>query len=102
MTTSPNRNAEAVSDRAVDKPLVRRYARYNSDHLSNLLAMMMANVEDALIEAGAKPGLDYNHLDLLREASPFVLSMFNDDRGKPLKFTCEYWPHEVGDMHENS
>lgn len=93
MTTSPNRNAEAVSERTGDKPLVRRFARYNLDQISDLLAMLMANVEDALIEAGAKPGLDYNHLDLLREASPFVLSMLNHDRGKPMEFICS-WPKQ--------
>lgn len=95
MTTSLNRQAEAVSERAGDKPLVRRRARYDINLLSDLIALMMANVEDALLETGAKPALDYNHLDLLKEASPFVLSMFNSDKGDPLQITCD-WPQQEG------
>ena len=96
MTTSLNRQDEAVSEHAGDKPLVPRRARYDVNLLSDLIALMMANVEDALLEAGAKPALDYNHLDLLKEASPFVLSMVNSYEGDQLQITCE-WPHQEGE-----
>lgn len=46
--------------------------------LHDLLVMMMANMEDVLIDCGAIPDEDYNYLDLLRLAQPFVLKRFED------------------------
>jgi hypothetical protein len=68
--------------------LVRTFKRYDTNNFTDLLSIAMANIEDSLLETGAEPGADYSRLDLLREAAPFVLSMFND--GVPLKITREW------------
>lgn len=78
-----------------NKRLVRLYSRYNKNSLTDLIAITMANIEDALLEGGAIPAVDYNHLDLLREAGPLVLSMFNSNRADPIVLTCKWPDHEV-------
>ncbi|WP_157742008.1 hypothetical protein [Pseudomonas sp. NS1(2017)] len=55
--------------------------------MSDLLSITMANIEDALLEAGAFPAIDYTHLDLLSAAGPFVLSMFSRESGNPITLT---------------
>ena len=49
----------------------------NLNLIPDLLVVLMANVEEALVSTGAKPGIDYDHSDLMAAASPFVASMFN-------------------------
>ena len=78
-----------------NKRLVRLYSQYDRNSLTDLIAITMANIEDALLEAGAAPAVDYNHLDLLREAGPFVLSMFNHEGDDPITITTKWTDHEV-------
>lgn len=59
------------SARLVDPP-----RHFDKDRLSDLLIILMANVEQALLESGAKPGIHYSRKDLLQAATPFVVSMF--------------------------
>lgn len=73
------------------KHLVRRHSNYDKNSLTDLIVLTMANIEDSLLEAGANPLVDYDYLDLLREAGPFVLSMYNQKGGDPISMTCE-WP----------
>lgn len=61
--------------------------------VSDLLVVMMANVEDALLASGATPDLGYTRLDLLKAATPFVVSMF-DKSQPPLRFAVEWPEHE--------
>lgn len=44
--------------------------------LEDLLLVMAKNVEESLLEGGAKPGKDYGVLDLYKLAQPFALSVF--------------------------
>lgn len=49
------------------------------------------NIETSLLNAGAKPGQDYNRLDLYKLAQPFVLELFKGDE----KFSYAYPAAEV-------
>lgn len=57
--------------------------------LEDLLHLMMANVEDGLLNAGARPGKDYTYRELLQAATPLVRSIFN--RGD-VSFQTEFNP----------
>ena len=74
---------------SANKRLVRTYNTYDTNTLTDLLSMVMANIEDALLETGAEPTTDYNRMDLLREATPFVLSMFSENRD-PVMLNCTW------------
>ena len=53
---------------SANKRLVRTHNTYDTNTLTDLLSVVMANIEDALLETGAEPTTDYNRMDLLREA----------------------------------
>lgn len=64
----------------MDRPqigLIRRFGRNaitkDDVPLSDLLLAVAANIEDAMIEAGATPGGDYGMLDIFQMAAPFAL-----------------------------
>lgn len=50
--------------------------------MSDLLMVMARNVEDSLIQSGAKAGKDYTYLDLYKLASPYALAVFNKGKTK--------------------
>ena len=43
-----------------------------------MLLTYATNVEDALLQAGAKPGQDYTILDCFNLAQPFVLKLMDE------------------------
>ncbi|HUL12052.1 MAG TPA: hypothetical protein VLU73_07785 [Methylococcaceae bacterium] len=44
--------------------------------MEDLLLVMAKNVEASLIKGGAKPGIDYEIIDLYQLAQPFALEIF--------------------------
>jgi hypothetical protein len=58
-----------------------------------------ANVEDSLMQAGARGGVDYTIMDCYRLAAPFALSMFEKSGEITIATT---WPElRGGDQSEN-
>lgn len=50
------------------KYLINRHSHYDESHLSDALACLAANIEDAYITCGAVPGKDYTYNDLMQLA----------------------------------
>jgi hypothetical protein len=78
---------------ASSKRLVVPPRRFDPNLVSDLLVVMMANVEDALLASGAVPDLGYSRLDLLKAATPFVVTMFAESDSPP-EFVAEWPEHE--------
>jgi hypothetical protein len=95
MTKTTTENASNQSDSRTHTPkrLVAPQGRFDPDLVSDLLVVMMANAEDALLASGATPGIDYNRLDLLKAATPFVVTMFAENESPP-EFVVEWPEHE--------
>ncbi|MNJ16398.1 hypothetical protein D3C77_106590 [compost metagenome] len=75
----------------VNKRLVHLPRGFHQDRVSDLLVVFMANIEEALLDSGATPSVDYNRQDLLQAATPFVLSIFDDrTRHSPLELVTEF------------
>jgi len=96
--TNTKINTENTShqlDNLADTPkrLVFPPRRFDPSLVSDLLVVMMANVEDALLASGAAPELGYNRLDLLKAATPFVVTMFAENDSPP-EFVVEWPEHE--------
>lgn len=68
--------------------LISRFEIYDTNDVQDMLSLMSANVEDALIESGAEPGKDYQILDVFKLAQPFVLEMFKDRES--MTYTASY------------
>lgn len=49
---------------------------HDLNHLQDFLWAMARNVEQAMLQAGAVPGVDYTRLDLFQLAQPFALQRF--------------------------
>lgn len=75
------------------KRLVVPPRHFEPNLVSDLLVVMMANVEDALLASGAIPDLGYSRLDLLKAATPFVVTMFAENN-EPPEFVVEWPEHE--------
>ena len=56
--------------------LIRPIGETNPTGLEDLLLVLAKNVEESLLEGGARPGKDYTILDLYKLAQPFALSAF--------------------------
>ena len=59
--------------------------------LSDEFYAIAYNIETSMLNAGAKPGVDYTHLDLYKLAQPFVLELFKSND----KFSYSYPAKEV-------
>jgi len=51
----------------------------NPGALEDLLLVMAKNVEAAMVASGAKPRVDYTHLDLFKLAAPFALEVWKEN-----------------------
>ena len=67
--------------------LIEAFANIDPSTMEDFTLAMMANFEDALLNAGAKPGVDYTYTDLLRAASPIVCKQFTNGM---LTFSTEW------------
>lgn len=65
--------------------LIRDYEVTDHSSLEDLLLVMAKNVEDSMLQAGAKPGDDYTILDLYKLAQPFALDVFKKMIMLPLR-----------------
>ena len=72
--------------------LTKTFATTNCTALDDVLACMMATIEDGLLTSGFVPGKDYQRKDLFDAAMPLVQSMFNE---KNLLYTTS-WPNGRG------
>lgn len=61
------------------KPLMKKFEMMGSYDLSDELYAVAYNIEQTLLNAGAIPGKDYNYLDLIKLAQPFVIELFKTD-----------------------
>lgn len=77
-SATPSKAPRAASKAGDPGPLIRRYATYDSTHLTDFLQIIAANVEDALISSGATPGVDYSLRDIFEWAMPVFLDIFRD------------------------
>lgn len=75
----------------VNKRLVHPPRGFDPNLLPDLLAVFMANIEEALVASGATPTVDYNRLDLLQAAMPIIEGMFNNKNSEPMQIVTE-WP----------
>jgi hypothetical protein len=69
--------------------LTKTFATTNCTTLDDVLACMMATIEDGLLTSGFVPGKDYQRKDLFDAAMPLVQSMFNENN---LLYTTS-WPN---------
>lgn len=56
--------------------LIKSFTAIDASTMEDFTLAMMANFEDALLNSGAQPGVDYTYTDLLRAASPIVCEQF--------------------------
>ncbi|MFJ7883552.1 hypothetical protein ACIQYF_08580 [Pseudomonas sp. NPDC096917] len=94
MTKTHTENTSHQSDNHAPTPkrLVVPPRHFAPNLVSDLLVVMMANVEDALLASGATTD-SYNRLDLLKAATPFVVTMFAESDTPP-EFVVEWPEHE--------
>ena len=71
------------------KPLIPRLKAMGSNHLTDELIAMAHNVEQALLQCGAKPGKDYVLMDLFRLAHPFAVELFKVRSGMEYDYPAE-------------
>lgn len=64
----------------------------DKDRVPDLLMLLMANVEDALLETRATPGQDYTRADLLAAATPLLAAMISSSANPPSIYT--EWPEQ--------
>ena len=57
--------------------LTRTYDTVDTTTLPDLLAVLLANIEDGLLAAGARPDVDYTFRDLLDAAMPIIRDQWN-------------------------
>lgn len=57
--------------------LIHRVDHYDINHMEDMLQVAAINVENALINAGATPGVDYSIMDVFKLAQPFALELFS-------------------------
>lgn len=92
-TNSKNAPHQSANQKAAPRRLVVPPSRFDPSLVSDLLVVMMANVEDALLASGATPESEYTRLDLLKAATPFVVTMFAENDSPP-EFVVEWPEHE--------
>ena len=56
--------------------LIKEFEQTDPNTLEDLLMIMARNIEDSLIQSGAKPGKDFSFLDIYKLAQPFALEVF--------------------------
>jgi hypothetical protein len=73
--TTPKRRTQRAPASPVVRPpsrLTREFSTYDASTMTDLLSILMANIEDALIQSGATPGVDYTFRDLATWAMPMI------------------------------
>ena len=78
----------------MSKKIVHRHQEYDHALLGEALPMLMANIEDGLVLAGAKPGEDYTHRDLYEGAMRLIGISWKRGKGPGLDFRTEHFPME--------
>lgn len=58
------------------KPLISQLDTMGAGDIGDEMLAVAFTIEQGLLSSGAKPGVDYTHLDLFKLAQPFVLQMF--------------------------
>lgn len=56
--------------------LIKAYSHTDSSTIEDFTLAMMANVENALLYAGATPNVDYTYRDLLKAVTPIITDRF--------------------------
>ncbi len=74
MITSTRRGKEATTPKSSPERLIADYNDYDDETMMDLLSMAARDIEDAMLQCGAKPGKDYTYLDLFRLAVDFCAS----------------------------
>lgn len=79
--------------------IVHRYRSYDHKHLTDAVSLLMANLEDALIQTGAEAGNDYTHRDLFEAAMRLMAVTWQKEPDNLLgsQFSIEHYPHECRD-----
>jgi hypothetical protein len=54
--------------------LIKRYQKYDENSLSDWIIMMAAEVEDAYLEAGGQPNIDYTFHQIMEAAVRLVIA----------------------------
>lgn len=68
------RTRSASTSLAPETPtrLTREFSSTDPTVITDLLSILMANIEDSLLQSGAKPGVDYTFRDLAGWAMPLI------------------------------
>ena len=79
MTTGKKKQGQAV------KRLIspEREIALSTEDWSDLWLLFAQNMEDALLDAGATPGKDYNYQDMFRLSQPYLLHWLQAERVRP-------------------
>lgn len=78
--------------------LIRKYSLTNQETLDDFILSIASTIEDSLLQAGAKPTVDYSFIDLYKLALPFALDKFNKDE---LLYTTSY-PNTKTNNHDRT
>ncbi|KKH92890.1 hypothetical protein EO95_09435 [Methanosarcina sp. 1.H.T.1A.1] len=54
--------------------LIPEFETLATEYTTDYLTMVACDIEDALLQCGAKPGIDYNYLDLFKMAVEYSKS----------------------------
>ena len=68
------------------KHLINGLTNCHPDALEDRFVVVAKTVENALLQAGAKPEQDYTILDVFKLAQPFLLEMHKEN---PMSFALE-------------
>ena len=56
------------------------FSNVDTSFAQDFLSVAASNIETSLIQNGAKPGLDYKHIDLITLAMPLLLEQWRTDK----------------------
>ena len=87
---SLNTEGQPLKQQGRQGRLIRTFTDTDSSCLDDLISVMMATVEDGLMQSGFEPGKDYTKKDLLDAAMPFVKALWHKQGN--IKFTVG-WPN---------
>jgi hypothetical protein len=79
---APRRQKRTASTVTPPRPqrLTREFSTFDARAISDLLSVLMANIEDGLLQSGAVPGVDYTFRDLATWAMPMIYTGWNEDK----------------------
>ena len=76
-----------MAESKTPKRLFKRFETMAAGSIADEIYAIAENIESNLLYTGAKPGIDYTYLDLIKLSQPFILEKWKKGHGK-LEFIC--------------